>query len=136
MLYDYKLRMFAPALITLKVYHFLSFGCCKNNLAFSFSVLIPTPVRAQLALFVKRIASLVPELYAVDFDYPVAELCKDDVKVEQMLLGREFHISLGRTVPIQVHQIDSIVAMLRQKLLRKGSHRFSILKELNNRCLT
>ncbi|XP_027107272.1 uncharacterized protein [Coffea arabica] len=30
--------------------------------------------------------------------------------------GREFHISLGRTVPIRVHQRDSVLTMLRQKL--------------------
>lgn len=62
----------------------------------------------------KIIASHVPGLYAVDIDYALSELCKDDQKLEQLLLGREFHISLGRTVPIQVHQIDSILAMLRQ----------------------
>lgn len=72
-------------------------------------------MKMPVALFVKRIASLVPGLYAVDIDYPLAELCRDDLKLEQMLLGREFHVSLGRTVPIKVHQIDSIVAMLRQK---------------------
>lgn len=72
-------------------------------------------MKMPVALFVKRFASLVPVLYAVDIDYPLAELCRDDLKLEQMLLGREFHVSLGRTVPIKVHQIDSIVAMLRQK---------------------
>ncbi|XP_042986658.1 U6 snRNA phosphodiesterase isoform X3 [Carya illinoinensis] len=59
-----------------------------------------------------------------EFDYPVLErekvvqtiLYEDDHKLEQVALGREFHISLGRTVPIRVHQIDSVVAMLRQKL--------------------
>ncbi|RWW34177.1 hypothetical protein GW17_00001062 [Ensete ventricosum] len=78
-------------------------------------VVIPTTMKMPVALFVKRIASMVPGLYAVDIDCPLAELCRDDLKLEQMLLGREFHVSLGRTVPIKVHQIDSIVAMLRQK---------------------
>lgn len=77
---------------------------------------IPSATRKQLAIHVKRIASLVPDLYVVDVDVALSELCKDDQKLEQILLGREFHISLGRTVPIQVHQIDSIVAMLREKL--------------------
>ncbi|XP_042374228.1 U6 snRNA phosphodiesterase-like isoform X2 [Zingiber officinale] len=78
-------------------------------------VLIPTPIRTQLSIFIKQIASLVPGLCAVDCDFPIAELCKDNAKLEQILLGREFHISLGRTVPIQAHQIESIVAMLRQR---------------------
>uniref|UniRef100_A0A453P6Y4 U6 snRNA phosphodiesterase 1 n=1 Tax=Aegilops tauschii subsp. strangulata TaxID=200361 RepID=A0A453P6Y4_AEGTS len=63
----------------------------------------------------RRAASLVPDLYAVDADYALSELCKDEQKLEKVLLGREFHVSLGRTVGIQVHQIDSLVAMLRQK---------------------
>lgn len=58
----------------------------------------------------------MPGLYIVDVDILLNDLGKDEQKLEQILLGREFHISLGRTVPIQVHQIDSIVAMLRQKL--------------------
>lgn len=77
---------------------------------------IPSTKRKLLANYVKKIASVIPDLYAVDVDIALNELCKDDQKLEHILLGREFHISLGRTVPIQVHQIDSIVAMLRQKL--------------------
>lgn len=64
----------------------------------------------------KKVASAVPGLYIVDVDILLNDLGKDEQKLEQILLGREFHIRLGRTVPIQVHQIDSIVAMLRQKL--------------------
>ena len=60
-------------------------------------------------------SSDLPDLYAVDADYALSELCKDEQKLEKVLLGREFHVSLGRTVGIQVHQIDSLVAMLRQK---------------------
>lgn len=63
----------------------------------------------------KRAASLVPDLYAVDADYALSELCKDEQKLEKVLLSREFHISLGRPVAVQVHQIDSFIAMLRQK---------------------
>lgn len=69
-----------------------------------------------MALFLNRLSSLVPGLHAVDVDVPLDVLCKDEHKLEQVALGREFHISLGRTVPIRVHQIDSLVAMLRQKL--------------------
>ncbi|KAE8056865.1 hypothetical protein FH972_013601 [Carpinus fangiana] len=79
-------------------------------------VYIPSIPKKELALFLKRISSLVPGLHVVDVDVPLDILCKDDLKLEQVALGREFHISLGRTVPIRVHQIDSVVAMLRQKL--------------------
>lgn len=58
---------------------------------------------------------LVEGLHAVDIDIPLKDLCLDDEKLIQLVLGGEFHISLSRTVPIRVHQIDSIVAMLRQK---------------------
>lgn len=78
-------------------------------------VVIPFDARKQLTLVMRRAASLVPDLYAVDADYALSELCKDEQKLEKVLLGREFHVSLGRTVGIQVHQIDSLVAMLRQK---------------------
>ncbi|KAG0534891.1 hypothetical protein BDA96_04G319100 [Sorghum bicolor] len=78
-------------------------------------VVIPSDARKQLALSMKRAASLVPDLYAVDADYALSELCKDEHKLEKMLLSREFHVSLGRPVAIQVHQIDLFIAMLRQK---------------------
>ncbi|XP_072960378.1 uncharacterized protein [Typha angustifolia] len=78
-------------------------------------VLIPSTTRNQMTIFMKKLASLIPNLYAVDADYALSDLCKDDKKLDQVLLSREFHVSLGRTVAIQVHQIDSIVAMLRQK---------------------
>lgn len=79
-------------------------------------VYIPSTPKKELALFLKKVTSLVPGLHVVDVDVPLNSLCKDDHKLEQVALGREFHISLGRTVPIRVHQIDSVVAMLRQKL--------------------
>lgn len=79
-------------------------------------VCIPSAPRKEMALFLNRLSSLVPGLHAVDADVPLDVLCKDEHKLEQVALGREFHISLGRTVPIRVHQIDSLVAMLRQKL--------------------
>ncbi|PUZ76827.1 hypothetical protein GQ55_1G321300 [Panicum hallii var. hallii] len=78
-------------------------------------VVIPSDAKKQLALAMKRAASLVPDLYAVDADYALSELCKDEHKLEKVLLSREFHVSLGRPVAVQVHQIDSFIAMLRQK---------------------
>ncbi|KMZ64534.1 hypothetical protein ZOSMA_361G00140 [Zostera marina] len=79
-------------------------------------VLIPLSARKPLGLFLKNIAPLVPGLHVVDADIKLNELCNDDQKLEKYVFSREFHISLGRTVPILVHQIDSIVSMLRQKL--------------------
>ncbi|KAG9158887.1 hypothetical protein Leryth_024682 [Lithospermum erythrorhizon] len=72
--------------------------------------------RKELAQFVKRIATVVPLLNVIDFDILLSNLLKDESKFEQLVLGREFHVSLGRTVPIRVHQRDSILSMLRQKL--------------------
>lgn len=51
----------------------------------------------------KRKSSIVPSLYAVDADFALNELCKDDCKLDRVLLSREFHINLGRTVGIQVN---------------------------------
>lgn len=78
-------------------------------------VVIPLAARKMLLPVLKRITSLVPGLHAVDVDIPLDDMCKEDQKLEQVVLGRELHISLGRTVPIRIHQIDSIVAMLKQK---------------------
>ncbi|KAL6131784.1 hypothetical protein ACLB2K_070157 [Fragaria x ananassa] len=79
-------------------------------------VYIPAAPRKEMAVFMRRLSSVVPGLHAVDVDVPLEVLCKDEHRFEQVALGREFHISLGRTVPIRVHQIDSLVAMLKQKL--------------------
>ncbi|XP_057482780.1 uncharacterized protein LOC130769573 isoform X1 [Actinidia eriantha] len=79
-------------------------------------VRIPPTPKKELAQILKKVSSLVPGLNAIDIDIPLNVLCSDDLKLEQVALGREFHISLGRTVPIRVHQIDSVAAMLRQKL--------------------
>ncbi|KDO44824.1 hypothetical protein CISIN_1g040757mg [Citrus sinensis] len=80
------------------------------------TVLIPLAPKKELAQFLKRVSSILPGIYVVDVDVPFTSLRKDDSELEQVAFGREFHISLGRTVPIRVHQIDSIVAMLRQRL--------------------
>ncbi|XP_061368252.1 uncharacterized protein LOC133311252 [Gastrolobium bilobum] len=85
---------------------------------------ISSPSKKDLAAFLKKISSREPSLYVVDVDLPLNLLCKNDEKLEQVALGREFHISLGRTVPIRVHQIDSMVSMLRQKL--QNQHRYWI----------
>lgn len=77
---------------------------------------VPPPARKEAAQFLKKISLNVPGLHVVDVDIPLDPLQNDDQKLEHIALGREFHISLGRTVPIRVHQIDSVVTMLRQRL--------------------
>ena len=79
-------------------------------------VYVPLARKKEMAMFLKRVSRAVPGLHVVDADVPLHTLREDDAKLEQVALGREFHISLGRTVPIRVHQIDSVVTMLRQKL--------------------
>lgn len=79
-------------------------------------VFIPSGRKKELAQFLNKVTSIVPGLHVVDIDVPLLILLKDEEKLVQVALGREFHISLGRTVPIRVHQIDSVVTMLRQKL--------------------
>lgn len=81
-----------------------------------YPVYIPPTSKKEVVLFLKRVSSVVPCLHVVDADVPLDILCKDDHKLEKVAVGREFHISLGRTVPIRVHQIDSVIAMLRQRL--------------------
>ncbi|KAK3016657.1 hypothetical protein RJ639_006752 [Escallonia herrerae] len=76
---------------------------------------IPSEPKKELVQFLKNVTFLVPGLHVVDADVPLNKLIRDGQQFEQVALGREFHISLGRTVPIRVHQIDSVVAMLRQK---------------------
>lgn len=79
-------------------------------------VLMPPAPKEKFAQFLKKVASLVPGLHVVDVDIPLNNLVENDKMIEEVALGREFHISLGRTVPIRVHQINSVVTMLRQKL--------------------
>ncbi|CAA0834516.1 Unknown protein [Striga hermonthica] len=87
-------------------------------------VTVPLAQRKELALFVKKVASLARELHAVDVDIPLSKILKEEHKFEQVVFGSEFHVSLGRTVPIRVHQRDSVVAMLRQRL--QGHRRYWI----------
>ncbi|KAJ7949623.1 U6 snRNA phosphodiesterase [Quillaja saponaria] len=77
---------------------------------------IPPQSKKELALFLRKVTLHEQSLHVVDVDVPLNILCKSNEKFEDVTLGREFHISLGRTVPIRVHQIDSIVSMLQQKL--------------------
>ncbi|KFK26731.1 hypothetical protein AALP_AA8G285400 [Arabis alpina] len=78
-------------------------------------VSIPLLPKKEIVCFLKRVASVVPNLHLVEADVPLSILCKDEQKLEHAL-GREFHISLGRSVALRVHQINSVVSLLRQKL--------------------
>lgn len=78
-------------------------------------VFIPLSAKKEIACVLNKVASLVPHLRLVEADIPLTILCNDDQKLDHAL-GREFHISLGRSVPLRVHQINSVVSMLRQKL--------------------
>jgi hypothetical protein len=82
---------------------------------FGILVCIPPLPKKEIVCFLKKVASVVPHLHLVEADVPLSILCKDDQKFERAL-GREFHISLGRNVPLRVHQINSVISMLRQKL--------------------
>ncbi|KAI3723927.1 hypothetical protein L2E82_35689 [Cichorium intybus] len=79
-------------------------------------IFLPPESKKELAQFLKKATSLVSDLHVVDIDVPLSMLPKDEEKLIKAALGREFHISLGRIVPIRVLQIDSMVSMLRQKL--------------------
>lgn len=115
---NYALHVYIPGLSSFSLFFASPFSCLLNDV-FSLlmvTVYIPPASKEEVALFLKKISSLVPVLHVVDADIPLNTLCKDDHKLEEVAVGREFHISLGRTVPIRAHQIDSVVSMLRQKL--------------------
>jgi len=54
--------------------------------------------------------------YALHVYIPAYLKNNDGAQVHAPHLAKQYHISLSRTVAIRVHQIDSIVAMLRHKL--------------------
>lgn len=119
---NYALHVYIPG-TSFECSHFFIDNIELNECLFFFlftllfiSVFIPSISKKEIGQFLKRISSFVPNLHVVDIDVPLNTLCKEEHQLEQVALGREFHISLGRTVPIRVHQIGSIVTMLRQKL--------------------
>ncbi|KAI3702493.1 hypothetical protein L6452_28231 [Arctium lappa] len=72
----------------------------------------------------RNTASRIRSFPHIEGNYALHVYIPDEEKLVQAALGREFHISLGRTVPIRVHQIDSVVTTLRQKL--QLQHRYLI----------
>ncbi|TYG79734.1 hypothetical protein ES288_D02G160900v1, partial [Gossypium darwinii] len=57
-------------------------------------VFIPSMSKKERGQFLKRISSLVTNLHVVDIDVPLNTLCKEEHKLKQVALGREFRISL------------------------------------------
>lgn len=89
---------------------------------------LPSAPKKDLAQFLKRVTFTFPDLHVVDVDIPLQVLCKDDQQLEQIGLGREFHISLGRTVSIGAQQIQTMVDMLRGKLHSQKQYLFDFSK--------
>lgn len=95
-----------------------SFPHVEGN--FALHIYIPVPlssiVRRQLDPLISKACTLVPELESMEIDLPshLAHMKSKHIHYS-LKLATEFHISLSRTVPIRIHQIDSIVPMLRHK---------------------
>ena len=100
------------------------------------TVLLSSITKARLEPFMKEAFSIAPELQLVESDTPSFSR-QDGRSPSSLSLAKEYHISLSRTVPILIHQIDSIVSMLQNKFdCQKGSViYFSILNEGMNICL-
>ncbi|CAK9870110.1 unnamed protein product [Sphagnum jensenii] len=86
---------------------------------FSLHVFIPvalsTVVRSKLVPYLRKAAELFPGLQSMEEDFV-------SPSPRGISLANEYHISLGRTVPIRIHQIDTIVSMLRNKF--RGQKQF------------
>ncbi|XP_017256925.1 uncharacterized protein LOC108226472 [Daucus carota subsp. sativus] len=113
---------------TVQVSRVRSFAHVDGNYALHvyIPVRIPSGSKEKLARFIDKVSSLVPGLNVVDADVPLNILLKNNEKLEEIALGREFHISLGRTVAIRVHQIESVLSMLRQKPQLRRRDRYLI----------
>ncbi|KAH8932592.1 hypothetical protein BDL97_19G081300 [Sphagnum fallax] len=86
---------------------------------FSLHVFIPvalsTVVRSKLVPYLRKAAELFPGLQSMEEDFV-------SPSPRGISLANEYHISLGHTVPIRIHQIDTIVSMLRNKF--RGQKQF------------
>jgi len=81
-------------------------------------VTLTASTQTKLAPYLQKAVSLFPGLKTMEDDDPSASVkSKQGIK-----LATEFHISLGRTVPIRIHQVDTMVHMLRRKF--EGQKRF------------
>lgn len=83
-------------------------------------VTLPASTQTKLAPYLQKAVSLFPGLKTMDDDDLSASVkSKHGIK-----LTTEFHISLGLTVPIRIHQADTMVHMLRRKF--QGQKQFWI----------
>jgi 2'-5' RNA ligase len=79
-------------------------------------VTLSASIQANLAPYLQKAVSLFPDLKPME---------DDELNSKQGFKEPgEFHISLGRTCPIRIHQADTMVHMLRQKM--KGENRFPV----------
>lgn len=92
-----------------------SFPHVEGN--YALHVYIPVPLssaaKRQLEPLMKKAFSIASELKPMEIDllsHPSSAHMSHEPK-----LAKEYHLSLSRTVPIRVHQINSIVAMLQHK---------------------
>ncbi|EFJ23408.1 hypothetical protein SELMODRAFT_442940 [Selaginella moellendorffii] len=84
---------------------------------------IPVPVtlgaRNVLESLLGKASSMMPQLRGMDDDIVVSFKRRDTTSRSNadsgIQLAKEFHISLSRTVPIRVHQIDTLIPLLRHK---------------------
>lgn len=97
----------------------ISFSWLPKHLLYA--VPLSSAARHQLEPVTKKISDLAPALQSMEVEVPLflpAYVKSKDPSISHGLkLAKEYHISLSRTVPIRIHQIDSIVAMLRHKLV-------------------
>lgn len=74
---------------------------------------LSSAAKRQLEPLMKKAFSIASELKPMEIDllsHPTSAHLSREPK-----LAQEYHLSLSRTVPIRVHQINSIVAMLQHK---------------------
>jgi len=74
-------------------------------------VTLSSPIQSKLAPYLQKAASMFPSLKSMEDD----DLSTRVKSKQAIKLASEFHISLGHTVPIRIHQVDTIVPMLRRK---------------------
>lgn len=83
-------------------------------------VVLSASIRTKIALYLQKAVSLFPSLKSTEDD----DLSANVGSNQGIKLATEFHISLGRTVPIRIHQIDTMVHLLRRKF--EGQKRFLV----------
>ncbi|KAL0048824.1 hypothetical protein WJX82_000115 [Trebouxia sp. C0006] len=68
--------------------------------------------------------ALLAELHRQKEAFPKLEVLAQSVKPDGQSIAKPFHLSLSRTVPIKVHQIDPLIASLQAAL--KQQHSFQL----------